>query len=71
MAAQSSSNKGGTKRISNYFKSVKAELKKVSWPNRKELINYTIVVLVVCALISTVVWLLDTGFHELISLIVK
>ncbi|MTI48351.1 preprotein translocase subunit SecE [Sporosalibacterium faouarense] len=70
MAAQSSSNKGGVKRIGNFFKSTRAELKKVSWPNKKELINYTIVVFAVCALISFVVWLLDTGFHELLQVIV-
>lgn len=69
MAAKSSANKGFFKGIGNYFKSVRSELKKVSWPNRKELVNYTIVVIAVCALISSIVWLFDTGILELLKLI--
>ena len=30
-----------------FFRGVKAELKKVDWPTKKELINYTIVVFLV------------------------
>lgn len=71
MAAQTNVNKSGAKRIGSFFKSTKAELKKVSWPNRKELINYTLIVFVVCVLMSLLVWLLDTGFHELLGLIAK
>lgn len=69
MAAKSNVNKGFGRGIVNYFKNSRSELKKVSWPNRKELINYTIVVIVVCALISFVVWLFDTGIIELLKLI--
>lgn len=69
MAAKSSVKKGFFKGIVNFFKSVRSELKKVSWPNRKELINYTMVVIAVCALISFVVWLFDTGIIELLKLI--
>ncbi len=70
MAAQTSTKKGAVKRISSFFKSSKAELKKVSWPNRKELINYTLVVVAVCILISLVVWFFDTGIHKIMSFIV-
>lgn len=31
--------------LSRYFKGVKSELKKVVWPTRKELINYSIIVI--------------------------
>jgi len=71
MATQSNSNKSGVQRVSGFFKSTKAEMKKVSWPNRKELINYTIVVFVICGLMSLLVWGLDTGFHKLVGLIAK
>lgn len=32
-------------KLLNYFKEVKSELKKVSWPSRKETVNYTIAVI--------------------------
>lgn len=69
MAAQGSSKKGGFKKIGSFFKGVKSELKKVNWPNKKELTTYTIVVFSVCLLISLIVWLLDSAFIKLISLI--
>ena len=31
-------------KVKNYFKGVRSELKKVNWPTKKELTNYTIVV---------------------------
>lgn len=61
--------KASTK-IKNYFKGVKAELKKVNWPNRKELTNYTIVVVVTCVIMTIVIWGLDLLFESVIKLIV-
>jgi len=69
MAAQTGADKG-TKKLSSYFRGVRAELKKVSWPSRKELVNYTIVVLVICTIISLAVWLIDSGLHQLLKLII-
>ena len=59
-----------TSRIANYFKGVKAELKKVNWPTRKELTNYTIVVLVTVSVMTVVIWGLDLVFENLVGLIV-
>ncbi len=70
MAAQTGAEKG-TKKMNNYFRGVRAELKKVSWPSRKELINYTIVVLVICTIISLAVWLIDSGLHQILKLIIR
>jgi preprotein translocase subunit SecE len=49
-------------RIGRFFREVVAELRKVIWPNRKELRNYTIVVVVFVAVMLTIVGLLDLGF---------
>jgi len=35
-------------RVRDYFRSVIAELKKVSWPTRKEIINSTVTVIILC-----------------------
>ncbi|SHH87734.1 preprotein translocase subunit SecE [Caloranaerobacter azorensis DSM 13643] len=67
MAAQTSAGKGA--KIGGFFKGVKAELKKVSWPNKKQLVNYTTVVLVSCGLMALLVWLLDTIAHQLLKFI--
>lgn len=59
-----------TTRVSNYFKGVKSELKKVNWPTKKELRNYTIVVLVTTFAMTIVIWGLDLIFQNLVALIV-
>jgi preprotein translocase subunit SecE len=48
--------------IGRFFREVVAELRKVIWPNRKELRNYTVVVVVFVAVMLTIVGLLDLGF---------
>lgn len=67
MSAQTSTKKG---KIKTYFKGVKAEMKKVVWPKRKELINYTGIVVLISAIVGVVVWVLDLGIHRVLSLII-
>lgn len=55
----------------NYFRGVRSELKKVSWPTRKELTKYTIVVLAVVAIMTVLIWVLDLGFHGILNLFVS
>jgi preprotein translocase subunit SecE len=50
--------------IGRFFREVVAELRKVIWPNRKELRNYTVVVVVFVAAVLTIVGLLDFGFAK-------
>jgi preprotein translocase subunit SecE len=49
-------------RLFRFFREVVAELRKVIWPTRKELLTYATVVVVFVAVILTIVGLLDTGF---------
>lgn len=49
------------KRLRRYLREVIAELRKVIWPNRKQLVTYTIVVLVFLAFMVTFIGLLDIG----------
>ncbi|WP_072745448.1 MULTISPECIES: preprotein translocase subunit SecE [Sporanaerobacter] len=57
--------------MSTYFKGVKAETKKVIWPSKKELVNYTGVVILMCVIVGLIVWVLDLGITRLLSLIIK
>ena len=49
-------------RFVNFVREVVAELQKVIWPTRKELLTYTTVVVVFVAIMMTFVALLDYGF---------
>ena len=44
-----------------YFKGVKTEMKKVVWPTKKEMVSYTAVVILTCAVFALGFWLIDTG----------
>ena len=44
-----------------YFKGVRTEMKKVVWPTKKELVSYTAVVVMTCAVFALGFWLVDTG----------
>ncbi|GIF76729.1 preprotein translocase subunit SecE [Asanoa siamensis] len=51
-------------RIARFFREVVAELRKVIWPTRKELLTYTAVVVVFVAFMLAIVGLLDLGFAK-------
>ncbi len=53
-------------RIGLFLRQVRAELFKVVWPTRKELITYTIVVMVFVAMIMVYVGFLDLGISKLV-----
>jgi preprotein translocase subunit SecE len=49
-------------RIARFVREVVAELRKVNWPSRKELLTYASVVIVFVVVMMTIVGLLDYGF---------
>ena len=53
----------------NYLKQVVAELRKVIWPNRKQMVNYTAVVLVFLAFMVALIGLVDLGLAKLVMLV--
>ena len=71
-ASNGTKKKGG---IKEYFKGVKLEMKKVVWPTGKQVVNNTVWVLVLVAVISAVVLafdlLLEKGDHALWQMISK
>lgn len=54
-----------------FVKDVIAELKKTSWPSKKELILYSGMVIVFVIACTIVIGALDLGLAELVSLAVK
>lgn len=51
----------------DFVKQCVGELRKVRWPTRRELVTYTIVVLVFVAIILSYVSLLDFAFGEAVT----
>ena len=59
------------KRIANAFKNMVAELKKVSWPSKKDLVNYSLVVIGFVVALAVIVGLLDTASSSLVKLLIQ
>jgi preprotein translocase subunit SecE len=55
--------------IYNYLKQVVAELRKVIWPNRKQMGTYTSVVLAFLVFMVTLIGLVDLGLGRLVLLV--
>jgi preprotein translocase subunit SecE len=54
-------------RIARFFREVVAELRKVNWPSRKELLTYTSVVVVFVVIMMSIVGGLDWSFAWLVT----
>ena len=59
------------KRIGRFFKNMWHELKKVTWPSGKDVLNYSLVVFVFMVILGVIIGLIDFGSGALIDLIVK
>ena len=58
-------------RIANAFKNMVAELKKVAWPSKKDLINYSIIVIGFVFVLALVVGLLDTASSFVVKQLIE
>ena len=56
--------------IAKPFKNMAYELRKVTWPSRKKLISYSIIVLVFMLFMGVVIGLLDMGASSLVKLLI-
>lgn len=48
-------------RIKNWFRDVKTEMGRVTWPSKSELKNYSVAVIAMLVVFGVAVWLVDTG----------
>ncbi|HHW58222.1 MAG TPA: preprotein translocase subunit SecE [Clostridia bacterium] len=62
---------GEGRKIVKFFKDVRAEMKKVTWPSKETMITYTEIVLVVMIIFTLFIFLIDSVFMELVKLIIK
>ncbi len=52
-------------RVKRFFRDTKAELKKVTWPTREQLIHNTGVIIVFIIIITIILSVLDVAFSQL------
>ena len=57
---------GRLRRTITFYKQVVAELRKVIWPTRRELVNYTTVVVVFVTVMVLIVSLFDFAFSQVV-----
>ena len=60
---------GAFSRMAKYFREVKSEAKKVVWPDRKQVVNNTLVVVAFVFVVGAVIWGLDWAFSGLRELL--
>ena len=59
------------KKIGNAFKNMWRELRKVTWPSREKLVNYSTIVVLFIVFMMVVIGLLDLGSSQLVNLIMS
>ena len=57
--------------VKKFLDEVVAEMKKVSWSTKKELVNYTAVVGIAAAVVCALIWICDTFFARLFHIILR
>ncbi|MDR1060700.1 MAG: preprotein translocase subunit SecE [Clostridiales bacterium] len=56
------------KKLKKNVTDIRLELKRVTWPTWRELINYTATVLFVCAIMGVLIYALDLGLSRVLFL---
>lgn len=56
-------------KITKFLREVRGEMRKVSWPNRKELVTYTIVVLVTVVIVAVFTGVVDVIVTAILNLL--
>ena len=69
MSTSTTTNLGFIGRTALFFRQVVAELKKVVWPTKEQVVTYTGVVIVFVTILALIVATFDFGFTRLVLLI--
>ncbi len=63
--------KGLVKTVISAFKNMWRELRKVTWPSKEKLINFSTIVVLFIVFMMVVIGLLDLGASQLVNLIMS
>jgi preprotein translocase subunit SecE len=56
-------------RVGRYLREVRTELRKVVWPDRRQTVVYTAVVVVSVTMVAAMIWVVDTILSTGLSLL--
>lgn len=56
-------------KVADFFKGILSEIKKVTWPTKKQVISNTLSVLAFCLFVGAIIWLADLGLKSLLNYI--
>ncbi|MBQ7950637.1 MAG: preprotein translocase subunit SecE [Clostridia bacterium] len=57
--------------IAKYFRGIKSEFKKITWPTFKQIVNNTSTVIISVVVVGLFIFLLDTAFGAILNLFIK
>ena len=60
-----------TERIVNYLKGVRAEIARVTWPTRNEIISLTALILLLVVVVTLYIWGIDGIIGTLLRLFIR
>jgi preprotein translocase subunit SecE len=58
-------------RITNYFRGVRAEIARVSWPTRNEVISLTALILLLVVVVTLYIWGVDGILGTLLKILIR
>ena len=58
-------------RITNYFRGVRAEVARVSWPTRNEIISLTALILLLVVIVTLYIWGVDGILGTLLKILIR
>jgi len=58
-------------RITNYLKGVRAEVARVTWPTRNEIISLTALILLLVVIVTLYIWGVDGILGTLLKILVR
>lgn len=69
--AETKKEKDNQGKIGSFFRSVKKEFKKITWPKRERVINETIAVVCISVVLGAIIAAMDFVFYSGLGLIIK
>lgn len=58
-------------RTRQFLAEVTEEMKKVTWPDRDQIRNATFVIIVFVLIVSAIIWVMDLGVRNLLSMVIN
>ena len=71
IVAKETGGKTIAQRVVHFFRDYKSEVKKIVWPGLNDVLKNTGIVLIMCAVVGVLIWLVDFGLGQLLELILK